>query len=488
MPPNDDHCSPGWFHGMIAGMSEALRKKQVWIVLCIALFIRLLIPVLAALIHHDPAVYYADDTLSYLQPAREMLAQGTFTQAGRPELFRTPGYPILLIPGLLLGGVAGVTIALQVVLGTVTVLLVYRLGMLVFANGRIAFLAMCLYAIEPLAIIFCGLLLSETLFTAVMVSFLICFVRFIRAPFWRYGVPAAVLLAATVYIRPVSLYLFIPLTLVAVGYFLLSKNKQGCVQALVFGAIAFLLPMAWTVRNRVVAGYSGFASVSDVNLYAYSAAAVLAARDHVSYLEMMDAQNRRAAEYQRAHGLTEGQVLQYMRGEGVRIIMSNPLTYAGIHVKGMVRMTFDPAAVEYLKMLKLYPHRGGLLGQIIDRGIFAVALDLMKNNPVFFWAQVLLFIQLVGYYFLFIFYFFGKVKMPAVLLLVLLVFLGYMVIIAGGPNSLDRFRHPLMPVVCLFAGAGGLALWERVRKKRMEKEKAGPEDLPDGDQTTNGNC
>lgn len=59
---------------------------------------------------------HAPDTSGYLEPAAEMLSAGTFTRGGKPEIVRTPGYPLLLLPGLLVDRVEDVTVLLQALL------------------------------------------------------------------------------------------------------------------------------------------------------------------------------------------------------------------------------------------------------------------------------------------------------------------------------------------------------------------------------------
>src|SRR3989440_4661521 len=148
--------------------------------LAIAVVIRGSFALGAWLVTKDRTVFHVPDTGSYLAPARDLLAHGTFTRDGRPELARTPGYPLFLVPGVWLGSVEATTIALQIGLSALTVAGVFVLARLVFNDGPVALLAAGLYAVDPLSAIYTTILVSETLFTAVGVCGLVPILPLVR--------------------------------------------------------------------------------------------------------------------------------------------------------------------------------------------------------------------------------------------------------------------------------------------------------------------
>ena len=133
-------------------------------VLALAFAIRVSVFAVALLCAKDFAVFHLKDTGTYLQPAAELLATGTFSTNGVPEIMRTPGYPLLLAIGLKLGHVEGVTILLQIMLSCLTCYLVYSIAKQVFEPERTAVCAAFLFSIEPLSVLHSCLLLSDTLF------------------------------------------------------------------------------------------------------------------------------------------------------------------------------------------------------------------------------------------------------------------------------------------------------------------------------------
>ena len=76
----------------------------LWYILGVALLVRSSVPLVAYFYTRDITIFHAPDTASYVEPARQLIAHGRFSAGdGTPEIIRTPGYPMLLIFGLLLG-------------------------------------------------------------------------------------------------------------------------------------------------------------------------------------------------------------------------------------------------------------------------------------------------------------------------------------------------------------------------------------------------
>lgn len=124
-------------------------------------------PILVYLRTRDTGRFYAPDTESYVKPAQELINHHRFYSEGTPEIVRTPGYPLLLTPGLALNRLWVVTLVVQIVLSSLTIYLVYRTAKTLFNSERASLIAATLYSVEPLSIIYTSLLLSETLFTAI---------------------------------------------------------------------------------------------------------------------------------------------------------------------------------------------------------------------------------------------------------------------------------------------------------------------------------
>ena len=450
---------------------KAKRGRAIWYVLAAALAIRMLVPVLAAAVAADPVVD-PPDTSAYKTLAEVLAGTGRFERGGRAEIIRTPGYPLLLVPGVMLGGVELVTIPLQIVLSCLTVYLVYRVALLLFGDGRAAVLCALLYALEPLSVVYASKLLTETLFTFAIMVFLYCLARYLKGGMLRDLLVSAAALAASVYVRPISY--FLP-ALVAAGLLVraLRRRAEGGSGAAPLGrgrrrllahtaaflALSTALLAPWQVRNAASTGYGGFSAIADVNLYFYQAASVRAAQRGRPFYEVQaEMGHRDEAAYFRSHPdqreWSRGRRYRHMRLAGAATLFRHPATYLKIHVKGVLRTLLDPGAFEYLKLFGLYPRSGGLLGVVVDRGIVGAMGVLLRERPLVFWSNLALGLVLAGYLLFAAVALFAKGlwRMPGVGAVLLTAL--YLLISSGGPQALGRFRHPVMPVVCLFAGFG----------------------------------
>ena len=268
-----------------------IRYFSIWWILGLALFLRCLLPILGYCYTHDVTIFDTPDTASYVAPARELIAHHRFFSAGTPEINRTPGYPLLLTAGLLLGRLELVTITLQILLSCCTVFMVYRIAFLLFGREEIAIIAAGLYAIDPLSILFASLLAAETLFTAVATVGVYYLVRYLKRQSLRALLLSAGALAASVYVRPIGYFLPVIIAPGLAGWALGTHrhNKlRVLAHACAFVIVSVGLTGLWQVRNKIETGYSGFSAIASDNMYFILAASVLAARQHVPYYVMRD--------------------------------------------------------------------------------------------------------------------------------------------------------------------------------------------------------
>jgi len=147
------------------------------------------------------------------------------------------------------------------------------------------------------------------------------------------------------------------------------------------------------VKDQREAGYSGFSSVSDYNLYCYQAASVRAVKEGVPYYEMARSMVARTGKYTcrppEQSSWDRGKIYRSMGREGIKIISRDPVTYFLIHARGMVRTLIDPGVTEYLIMFKRYSWSGGLLGQLLIRVVCHVQ-RLRRHHAIFFFCLLTL--------------------------------------------------------------------------------------------------
>ena len=125
------------------------------------------VPAAAFALSGSVRVFRGGDAPQYLAAARSLALRGRYEgAAGRPELLRPPGYPALLVPGVLAGRPELYAVLMQALLGTATVLIVYRAAVLVVRDERAALAAAALVAVDPTHLLWGSQVMAETLLTA----------------------------------------------------------------------------------------------------------------------------------------------------------------------------------------------------------------------------------------------------------------------------------------------------------------------------------
>jgi hypothetical protein len=407
------------------------------------------------------------DTISYLNPGRNLLLHGRFFAEGVPDLVRTPGYPLFL--GITsLAGLPAAAVA-NLILSLFSVLLVWRLGRVVTGDDRIAIGAAWLLACEPISILFSFVLLSEPLFIVIFLFVLERLTVFLREHRLSDLALAGILLAAATYVRPITYYLVWPF---ALGLFIvlarIPRLRWKAPAVLLLATVPWLA--AWQIRNKLETGFGGFTSVGDVNLYFYNAAMITAHLEHKSYSEFYQSLGWHlfneysgmvylTPTYLKSHpeqiGWNQTQRIAFLHEQSVRILAAHPLLAMKGCVTPMVQTLFYPGVGYFNNFFALSsPPK---VDSRVDFGAVRASLSLLRERP---WeaAEKGIFILILDALYLLAVRGFLRLNRKDSCIWLLLGISLYLIAVSaagGGPGGGDaRYRLPIMPVVCIFAAAG----------------------------------
>lgn len=448
------------------------RKAVVWIIL-IGLLLRVTIPLLAFFISNDVRNFHGIDTHSYIDCGISLADKGVFARQGVPETFRTPGYPFLLLPGILSGSLEPVTLAIQVVLGCLTIYLVFRISLLLFETAGPALWAAAFLAVEPLTVITTSVLHTETLFAAYLALLLFYILRYLQDENWPNVVLAAIFTAACAYVRPVAYFLPLVLTFFLLVRFVQRKrwNRKTFLQIAVYFFMTYGAFFAWQVRNASQAGYWGFAGGLEDNLYLYTATAVLAQVDNIPREE----QRKRMFALRSEHGqMGEVEVRRGSAMQAIKVVVSHPVEYLKLIVTSASWTLGGPGLGTWLDVF------GGIWNITErlrrDRNITeAVPVPTEDNKFQFLhssrWtlAGSIFLGALLGMYWLLgligIVNGYAKNREAVTLLFIVAAYLVFIPALQGIGYS--RFRHPIMPILCVFGGGGFSWVLDRFRRSAL---------------------
>jgi len=446
------------------------EKNRVWALLIIIFVSRLLF---ASLIWKQtgPSGFVSPDTPTYILPAQSLITHGSFSSYETPEIVRTPGYPLLLVPAVAFGHPIAIGLLENFLLATASGALIWLIVRDSLPASNAGLWAILLYCPEPVGLLYSEQILSDMLFSTQLLLFVWLGVRFLRKPSYVNLLLAALALGAATYTRPVTLYLGLwlaPLLLFLPGYL---TRGQRLARAILFPLLCGLTLAPWILRNVTVSEYPGFSSASDGGLYGYGAAAVKARLEHKNFVETlkelgMGDDGHYFESHPEQRSWPNGKIAKFQRDEAARIILGHFSTYALIHAHGCAVVVFAPGTTETLTALGLYAKGSGLLARALDQGILGATLGLIRQNPVVGVALALMGTQLLIYYWLALK---GLRHMPPAVRALLVSLSLYLVLVSGQALAVARYRVPVMPLVCI---AAGVAIANRQRKSEELREAA----------------
>lgn len=450
------------------------NNRNLIIILIIAFILRIGLYFLALSIHQSLLVFHAGDTSSYLQPALSLFKTGQFLDFdGEPNIFRTPGYSLFLLPGLMANQVESVTIVLQILLSVLTVYFVYQIGSICF-NKKVATLAAFLYAIEPLSVLYPTLLLSETLFAALYTLLIYLLLKAIesRDQLIKILPLAGLCLSAAILVRPIAYYLIVLIPILI--FFVSVKTGRYKIKIAVVSLLIFLVCLTpvylWKMRNQMTTGYEGISTVTETNLYYWHAGAIVTAKEKLHFDQVLNKFTQKLhSEIPIKQVEDKYRLYPYMREQGIQTIKDNPLTYLTIRLNGTIALLVDLSPWLWIKLLdiqiepSLFPDSLTIFYQRGYLGLLDAYLNEMPRNVYRVWillqliAIPCLVLAIVGLAVIFYDRLFMKPEIWIVLSLT-----AYIIAIAGGPEGFSsRYRHPIMPVYCWLAGYALNYLFDR---------------------------
>ena len=282
-------AQPGKKPELQGGAPERWIRTATIALLALAVVLRL-----ALVIAHgmSPSRVCTADSAAYLDLAQGLVTRHSFgrsvplqaASAENPspvEVFRTPGYPLLLAVPMWLGlPVIPCAILLQIILDAIAVALSFQVATLLLPR-RWAVVAGLLQVVDVGRVVYSNMIMSDVPFTFLVA--LLLWLLSARGPALspRRGLLAGLVVSMATAVRPMGGALLVPAVLA------LLLRRVRLAHLATFLSAAMLFPLAWTIRNAAVAGQWTLSSAFDYNLCQVAAAKVKA---HVEGVNRASAQ------------------------------------------------------------------------------------------------------------------------------------------------------------------------------------------------------
>jgi hypothetical protein len=424
------------------------------------------------------------DSPEYVRLATNLAHRHTFSQDSvppyRPDILRTPVYPLFLAVPLLLtdrsslftppSSFFALAVFLQLLLSLAIVWLTLRLGLELGLEPSASALAALLVALSPNLVFYSVKLTTETLFLALLLTTLHLVNRFRVLRRWQELVAAGVGCGLLILTRPIALFLPVLIALYVscrsssiVHRFLVRVRPSSFIPSLILVATTAIVLAPWVIRNRRVSGSYTLSTAFDYNISEYTAALTMAA-DRLIPVDA--ARDSLASEAEQQFGpldtTDQAGYWAAMAKVGWQEVKARPLLAAKVHAVGSTGGLLMPLSIRALRVfagVDPTANAAGIPGvaqktlQLVARGRIGPALALIWRDrlatlpPL---AVVILLYAVVFHFALLIAVLAALFLRRSRRLLWLLLPILYFVLTTG-PVSEARFRVPIEPLLCLFA-------------------------------------
>jgi hypothetical protein len=443
------------------------KYKAEIIVVALALALRGIFFIAYLIKFGDAGLGYGD-TRIYLDIADNLLKSGHFSILPAPDIipdsYIAPGYPFFLAFFKIFTNALWPVGLVQVILGGVTALFVYRLGGL--WGKRIGLISALLFALEPTMAFWTPLILTEALYTFLFVLALYLMALGLKRPSIKAYLFSAFVLGLAALVRPGAQYIFYLFAAFSFIYFLfISKNfKKTWTYLLIFIVIFNAVISPWLIRNYEAWGK---AKLSSAGWY------VLAKFNTGEYQKFWKyfPRDLPAVLPEKPAGTPEGDWNFNLEGayrSYVEKIWSfNPPAAIAVHVAGLAPFFLGDG---YMNILRTFwpelEQPNVLFGARDLAGLPSVPLVLTNIYAVVFWLGKIFWMII----YLFMLYgMFVSIKDKEMRLYNLL-FLAIMMSIAlpAGAIAYARYRFPVNPLIFLMFAYGLDSLLKNIGRKRLK--------------------
>ncbi|MDY6862054.1 MAG: glycosyltransferase family 39 protein, partial [Thermodesulfobacteriota bacterium] len=315
------------------------------IVAIVALTTRILL--FSGILMRNPGGFFQVDSYGYWQIAENIINHNSFSSSNNmplmPNHSRTPLYPLFISSLSWFGLNAPGIIFIQILLSSVTCILVIFLTYALTGNWKPAFLAGGIIAVDIPSVVLSNCLLTETLFTFLLTFSILFLVFNLKAQKKSLTLCySGILMGFSILCRPIAVFLPI---FVIILLLLFSRTTKLYLFNRIFLYLffCFLTVSPWLVRNQVVFGSPFLSTIGYKSLLYYRAAGVYSMKEGISISKSQEILRKKARSA--FQGNIKHEPIEYMKFEAKiasSIIMENPLIYIRNHILSVFNMLFKP--------------------------------------------------------------------------------------------------------------------------------------------------
>jgi 4-amino-4-deoxy-L-arabinose transferase-like glycosyltransferase len=270
---------------LIQSIIGFFRKYQLEAIIFFATAAIKLIISFIVLSYNGQSIISSGDASGYLAIAQSIASGAGFSAHGYLDAKRTPLYPLFLSLFYLLHIPIVILPAVQIMMLSFASVLIYRSASMMFSK-KAGLIAVTLFSLEPLMIIYANMALTESLFILLFVGSVCVFLNYIyREQKTAFLIFSAILVGLTALTRPIAMYYPLAVILIILlKWSLDTKPLRSAVRpCLIFCAFFFITVFPWFLRNTIAFGHFSMSNYGPQEVYNERVPIVIAAKQHISY-------------------------------------------------------------------------------------------------------------------------------------------------------------------------------------------------------------
>lgn len=415
------------------------------------------------LTNYGPDSFYitSEDAREFFQIGKNLFQNNVFSNEINPPYylnsFRTILYPLYLAFFQFFTSQAWLPIVFQNIIGTLSVILVYKIGSLLIANRKIVFLAALLFTLDPLQNYWSNIIEPDTILIFLVLLSMFYFIKYWQTTNNKNLFASAIFLGVATLAKPVALYYPIFFcSFIFMDWLTKKEWKKSIKPIAIFLLTFFAILFPWMARNWYHFKVFGISSITGTNLYRYAQEVGPDPQAITNYLK--------EANYRyRERDIRTQSVIKRL---AIKRIFEHPIIFSKSQILGMVKFFIDDGHKEayylqHYKAMLIYntpePQNNFDITAEFKKGNFFVLLEVIKNlNQYMIIYLSSKIIYLLGY--LIIIY--GLIKAYKTnknIFKIFLLFIAltlYIALAAGPWGACVRYRLPVLPGLLLIFSYG----------------------------------
>lgn len=445
-------------------MLSLLKKKPLLFILLFAFLIRIIY--FLAIIIRNPEGIYVYDSNGYWNIAYNLKHYGVFSQSVDipldPDYYRTPIYPIFILLSELVGPEGFSIVFFQIIIAVLTCYFTYRIAKEITNSQFISCVAAFIVAIDIPSIVMSNLVLTETLFSFLLLTCMYSFIRYLKTEKINLLIIASILCGVTILCRPIGFFLPIFLSFFIIYHF--RKNiTSGLLKTGILFSFVLLSISPWLIRNKITFNHYFLSVIREHDMQNYQAAAIYAEVNNRSLAESQSILRWKTfKEFKGDANKQPYEYAKYIEGEAMKLAFTNP----GLLIKHQAVQFVDFFLKPCRSYIDLQLGNWGKGFNVIPKNISMVDYIFKHTSKL---TISLVFFQLVILLILYISLIFGIFYFKINDQLIYLLLIGLIILCFANltlPEVTEsRFRVPVVPYIAILSASGIYFLKEKFRKR-----------------------